>query len=64
MTHGNTQHVLSETEAAARMGIKRRSLEQRRRLGHSCPPFIKTGNRIAYPRLEFEAWIAGKMQRG
>lgn len=49
----------SSTDAAARLGLQRKTLDNWRSLG-SGPPYYKLGNRIVYDDADVDAWLASR----
>ncbi len=49
------ENLLSEAEAAPRIGVKPKTLANWRTLGEG-PKFIRAGRRIVYDPADIEAW--------
>lgn len=53
----NDQAPISTKEAASRLGLTHRTLEQWRHLGKG-PPFVRLCGAVRYLPVELDAWIA------
>jgi len=49
----------SETDTAARMGVRPKTLANWRSLGTG-PAFFKLGNRVVYDDADVDAWLAAR----
>jgi predicted DNA-binding transcriptional regulator AlpA len=56
-----TSNLLSEREAAARVGLSPRTLENYRTSGTG-PAFCKLGRRVLYRPADLDAWIAARVR--
>jgi predicted DNA-binding transcriptional regulator AlpA len=56
-----TSNLLSEREAAARVGLSPRTLEGYRTDGNG-PAFVRLGRRVLYRPADLDAWITSHIR--
>jgi hypothetical protein len=56
-----TSNLLSQREAALRLGLSPRTLERNRTSGDG-PAFVKAGRRVLYRPADLDAWIAARVR--
>lgn len=52
----------TEEEMAGILRVKASTLKQNRCLKKNHPPFVKVGNSILYPKIDFKKWQESRLQ--